>query len=221
MAAGPTGLATEALPGLHCHDPVDNRLFWLALDRQQKCDGLNHNHPKQLPDGVETLLANCIPHGRRKFVEIVDNFPSECRYVIEALGQVFANDDIAKTQNLSPEGRLKLHQELSQPIMNDLRSWLKGQLEEKLVEGNSSLGKAMKYLLTHWQALTLFLRVAGAPIDNNIVERGLKKAILHRKNSLFYLTMNGAQVGDLFMSLIHTCELNQVNAFDYLVALLF
>jgi transposase len=55
---------------------------------------------------------------------------------------------------------------------------------------------------------------------NNLCERALKKAILHRKNALFYRTRNGAQVGDLFMSLIHTAELHQVEPFDYLVALL-
>jgi hypothetical protein len=64
------------------------------------------------------------------------------------------------------------------------------------------------------------LRKAGVPLDNNIVERALKKAILHRKNSLFYKTRKGAQMGDLFMSVIHTCELNDVNAFDYLMELL-
>ena len=51
------------------------------------------------------------------------------------------------------------------------------------------------------------------------MERALKKAILHRKNSLFYKTMKGAEVGDLFMSLIHTCELNGANPFDYLTEL--
>jgi hypothetical protein len=56
----------------------------------------------------------------------------------------------------------------------------------------------------------------GAPLDNSICERALKKAILHRKNSLFYNTQNGARVGDLFMSLIHTCELCGANPFDYL-----
>ena len=70
-----------------------------------------------------------------------------------------------------------------------------------------------------WEALTLFLRVPGAPLDNNICERALKKAILHRKNALFYKTLNGARVGDIFMSLIHTAELNGANVFDYLVAL--
>jgi hypothetical protein len=81
------------------------------------------------------------------------------------------------------------------------------------------LGRAISYLLKHWQPLTLFLREKGAPLDNNLCERALKKAILNRKNALFYKTLNGAQVGDLFMSLIHTCELNGVNPFDYLTEL--
>ena len=50
-------------------------------------------------------------------------------------------------------------------------------------------------------------------------ERALKKAILHRKNALFYKTQNGARVGDLFMSLIYTCQLNEANPFDYLTQL--
>ena len=72
----------------------------------------------------------------------------------------------------------------------------------------------------HWEPLTLFLRVAGAPLDSSIVERALKKAILHRRNSLFYKTQRGAHVGDLFMSLIYTCQLSHVNPFDYLTTLL-
>ena len=74
-------------------------------------------------------------------------------------------------------------------------------------------------MLKHWDELTLFLRQAGAPLDNNVCERALKKAILHRKNALFYKTRNGARVGDLFMSLIYTCQLNQANPFDYLTEL--
>ena len=51
------------------------------------------------------------------------------------------------------------------------------------------------------------------------MERVLKKAVLHRKNALYYRTIHGAEVGDLFMSLIETCRLNGVNSFDYLVEL--
>jgi len=103
--------------------------------------------------------------------------------------------------------------------MDKLHQWLMAQLDERNVEPNSGLGGAIKYLLNYWQRLTLFLRQAGAPVDNNLCERALKKAILHRKNSLFYLTENGAKVGDLFMSLIHTAELCGTNPFDYLTQL--
>ncbi len=103
--------------------------------------------------------------------------------------------------------------------MAELSDWFKRQLEEHLVEPNSGLGKAIKYCRKHWEKLTLFLRVPGAPLDNNICERALKKAIIHRKNSYFYKTRDGARVGDLFMSLIYTAERNDASPFAYLTAL--
>lgn len=115
--------------------------------------------------------------------------------------------------------RLRLHRVDSQPTMARLHSWLNRQFAEKRVEPSSALGSAIRYLLKHWEKLTLFLRQPGAPLDNNICERALKKAILHRKNALFYKTENGARVGDMYMSLIHTCELCGVSPFDYLVEL--
>ena len=66
----------------------------------------------------------------------------------------------------------------------------------------------------------MFLRQAGAALDNNLCERAFKKAILHRKNALFYKTQDGAHVGDLFMSLIHTCQFCYANPFHYLTELL-
>jgi hypothetical protein len=103
--------------------------------------------------------------------------------------------------------------------MDELNEWFKAQLDHKKVEPNSGLGKAIKYMRKHWMQLTLFLRVPGAPIDNHLCKQALKKAILHRKNSLFYKTKHGAYVGDLFMSLIHTCVLGYVNPFDYFTEL--
>ena len=129
------------------------------------------------------------------------------------------HDAEARERGLTPEERLRLHQERSRPVMDKLHAWLEAQLAERRTEPNSGLGQAIGYLLRHWKPLTLFLRKAGAPLDNNIVERALKRAILHRKNALFYRTLNGAQVGDLFMSLIHTCQLCGANSFDYLVEL--
>jgi len=184
----------------------------------QMCDALSRNAP-QLTAGVRVLLAFCLAHGRRQFVDVAANFPEQCRYVLEKLGGVWHHDQLARERGLTPAQRLLFHQEHSGPAMQELEAWMQTQWDDRLVEPNSGLGKAIQYMQRHWTELTLFLREAGAPLDNNIVERMLKKAILHRKNSLFYKTMNGAAVGDLFMSLIHTCELNGANPFDYLTEL--
>lgn len=181
----------------------------------QMCDALSRNLPKEL----ETIVANCLAHARRQFVEIYDLFPEECRTVLNAFQVIYKNDAIARRDEMSAADRLAFHQAQSQPVMMELKHWLHRQFDEKIVEPNSALGTAIKYLLKHWERLMLFLRKAGAPLDNNICERALKKAIRHRKNSLFYRTQNGARIGDMFMSLIHTCELNQANAFDYLTEL--
>ena len=129
---------------------------------------------------------------------------------------VYHNDEVARDKKLSTDERLSYHQIHSQPTMDDLKKWLDRQFEEKRVEPNSALGDAINYLLGHWNAMTLFLRKAGALLDNNLCERALKKAILHRKNALFFKTRRGAHVGDIYMTLIYTCELNGINAFDYL-----
>ena len=205
----------------HAGENLADVLKWRAAELEspiQMCDALSRNTPKLT--GVQILLAYCLSHGRRQFVDIAPNFPEECRYVLEALGEVYYHDSQSRERKLSPEERLLFHQEHSGPVMKRLKEWLAAQLAEHRTEPNSGLGKAISYLLRHWAKLTLFLRQQNAPLDNNIAERALKKAILHRKNALFYKTMNGAQVGDLFMSLIHTCELNQVNPFDYLTELL-
>ena len=132
---------------------------------------------------------------------------------------MYHNDAIALQQAMTPDQRLKLHQTESAPLMDEIKRWLGKQVDEKLCEPNSDLGSAVTYMLNHWEPLTLFLRVPGAPLDSSIVERALKKAILHRRNSLFYKTQRGARVGDLFMSLIYTCQLSNVNPFDYLTVL--
>lgn len=181
----------------------------------QMCDGLSRN----LPDEFVTLLARCNAHSRRKFIEVESAFPDEVRHVLETVAQVYRNDALAKQRGLSADERLLFHQAESKPLLDGLQEWFDAQVEERKIEPNSSLGGAIEYMTKHWDALTLFLRVPGAPLDNNVCERVLKKAILHRKTALFYKTLNGARVGDLFMSIIHTAELAKVDVFGYLVAL--
>jgi len=178
----------------------------------QMCDGLSRNTPGEM----KVILSKCLTHARRHFVDVAVGFPDEVDHVIEELSLAYKNDAWAKTEGMSDEERLRFHQEASGPVMERLEKWLAALLEEKKVEPNSGLGKAIEYSRSRWKELTLFLREPGAPLDNSLTERMLKKAIIHRKGSLFYKTANGAAVGDLYMALIATAKLAGAEPFDYL-----
>jgi transposase len=108
----------------------------------QMSDALSRNAPK-LSTGVEIMLAYCLAHGRRQFVEVADNFPGECLSVLDMLGQVYGHDAEAREHRLTPQERLCLHQERSGPMMDQLHAWLESQFAERKTEPNSGLGKAI------------------------------------------------------------------------------
>lgn len=179
----------------------------------QMCDALSVN----IPHGMQTILCNCLSHGVRKFKELVEFFPLECIVILQMLGQIFEYDE--QTKNLDPKMRLEYHQQHSQPIMEQLHVHMTKLLTENKVEPNSELGGALKYMLRHWTKLTRFLTVAGAPIDNNLVEQALKIAIRNRKAAMFYRTEYSAYIGGVLTSLIYTCHLAKRNPQNYLTAL--
>ena len=119
-------------------------------------------------DSTKELIANCLTHGRRYFVKIIDSFPQDCQHVISALGKVYQNDALAKEARYDDKTRLAYHQTHSEPVMEKLKAWLDDQVNARKAEPNGALGKAIAYMRSHWTALTQFLRVAGAPLDNNI-----------------------------------------------------
>jgi hypothetical protein len=178
-------------------------------------DALSSNEAEETP----LIRCHCLVHGRRQFSELEEVFPHECKVVIEALTQVFDHDAQARAAQMSPEARLAYHHEYSGPILDALKRWLDQQFAERLVEPNSSLGKAIAYMRGHWDTLTRFLSVPGAPLDNNLVERALKLFIRQRKNSLFYATEHSAYIASVLTSLLATCLHAGVNALEYLVAL--
>jgi transposase len=167
---------------------------------------------------AKTIEAYCLAHGHRKFRDLEEIFPAECQQVLRAIQAVFLNDE--RTRGLSDEERLEYHQTHSGPVMSALREWIERQFEERLVEPNNALSKSYRYLLNHFEKLTTFLRVPGAPIDNNEAERALKRFVLFRKNSLFYKTLHGAEIGGILMSLIESCRLNGGNPWEYLLLLM-
>jgi hypothetical protein len=164
------------------------------------------------------IRCHCLAHGRRKFRELDEAFPAESAVVVDTLKLVFDHDEAARQAQLSAPERLAYHQTTSGPIMQRLKEWLEQQTEERRVEPNSSLGKAISYMLSHWETLTRFLTTPGAPLENNVAERALKLAIRQRKNSLFYASEHSAYIASILTSVIATCVQAGVNALDYLVA---
>lgn len=230
-----TGLFTTAI--VSHHDEFKVALFFTGRNHagENRADLIKHREPdleKLISmtdalasntckyDSAKELIAHCLAHGRRNFVKILDSFPEECRHVIDGLARVYHNDSLSRDLEHDPAQRLAYHQEKSQPVMDELKRWLDEQIDAHLVEPNSVLGKAVNYMRNHWEALTVFLRVPGAPLDNNVAERALKKVILHRKNSLFFRSAQGAKVADTYMSLIQTCQLNDANPLEYLTDVL-
>ncbi len=179
----------------------------------QMCDALSRN----IPASFKTILCNCLSHGLRKFDDLKDFYPEPCLHIIKQIADVYEHDE--KTKSMDKKARLSFHQKYSKPIMKALEKYIAGQLETKQVEPNDSLGIAMRYMLKHWHELTQFLRVPGAPLDNNILERALKIPIRGRRTWLFYKTQYGAMIGGVLTSVIYTCALAGVNPLIYLTAL--
>lgn len=178
----------------------------------QMCDALSANAVGEF----KRILINCLTHGRRKFTDIEDFFSEESKFVIEKIGLVYKHDQEAKEKSMTDIQRQLYHKKYSEPVMQSLKTWMQRQIDERLTEPNSGLGKAIKYLQNHWEKLTRFLTVPGAPLDNNVAERALKLSIRCRKNSLFYKTLHGAAIGNILTSLIYTCRLSEQNPVEYL-----
>ncbi len=162
------------------------------------------------------VLAFCLVHGRRTFWELSETYPPEAEFVLEQISEVYRHERHCHQAGLTDQQRLLYHQKYSGPLMEALHYWLTAKLQFGEVEPNSPLGDAMRYLLRHWIALTRFLQVPGAPLDNSLCERAIKVVIRYRRNSQYFRTLFGAQVGDVLMSLIHTAVMNKINVVDYL-----
>lgn len=173
----------------------------------------------QRDDDDRLIRCHCLAHGRRQFTDLDEVFPAEARHVVTVLNQVFEHEAVTRDLAMTPVERLTYHQVHSGPLLAALHHWLEQQLQDRTVEPNSRLGNPFAYLWRRWHSVTQFLRVAGARLDNNTVERALKLIIRQRKNSRFYASVHSATVASLLTSLIATCVQAGVNALERLVAL--
>jgi len=219
-----TGIVAERVDGVkialylngrrHTGENVDRLLEKREKD-QPRVIRMGDAAPANWSTKQESEDCACLAHARRKFAELEKTHPRPCGYALDEIGKIYEHEAVAR--RMSDEDRQAYHEKLSLPIMSKLRQWMKQEIEDKRVEPNSGLGKAMAYFENQYELLVQFCRVLGAPIDNNIVERALKAPVMIRKNSYFYKTGNGAGIGGIILSVLITCRLNGKNVWSYLI----
>src|SRR3989454_514498 len=169
--------------------------------------------------GPSFTLAHCWAHVRRKFIEAEPHFPDPCRQVLDLIGQLYALEGEVPSPS-DPADRAAalalrhgLRQERSRPLVRAIRDWALAQ--RPLPE--SSLGKAVSYMLGMWRGLTFFLDDPRIPLDNNATERGLRGVVLGRKNHYGSRSERGTEVAALFYSLLESAKLAGVEPKLYLL----
>jgi transposase len=173
-------------------------------------DASANNHP-----GLTwVVLGFCLAHGRRKFADLLNDFPAECRYFLGQIAKIYQNDKITKC--MVPNERQDYHHTHSLPILRSMYREMIRLFREKRVEPNSHLGKAFAYWLKRRYGFGAFTRIPGMPLDNNATERALRPMAMGRKTSLFFMTLVSAGIWSELFSLVFTCEKNDINAYAYL-----
>jgi transposase len=177
-------------------------------------DGASKNFDAQLAEQLEEGVCNA--HAFLKFHDIKDQFPAEYAIVGEAYSKVYEVEDEARTEQLSPEERLRLHQQRSRPEMVKIKKMCEEKVESRLVEPRSPLWEPIHFILNQWPRLTKFLEVAGMPLDTNLCEQALIAPVRYLAASFNYQTANGADTGDKGMSLAATARANDVDPVGWL-----
>ena len=184
-------------------------------NKKSMSDASSMNIAEVSADVWQTItLFKCIRHGYAKFEELLAYYPEECGYFVREIKLIYEIDRISRAMN--EQECLKYHQKHSTKHIDNIYRKIDELFAYKVVEPNSHLGKAMKYWLNHKEGLTQFLRVGGTDLDNNKSERGLKRIILQRKNSLFLKTLSSAEVLSGVTSIVATCTANDIDSFGYL-----
>ena len=158
-------------------------------------------------------LAFCWSHVRRHFYELAHSGPAPI--AAEALLRIAALYRIeAEIRGRSAVERRAVRQERSRPLVEAFEPWLRGKLG--LVSQKSRLAEAIRYALSRWAGLCVFLDDGRVEIDSNVVERTIRPLALTRKNALFAGSDGGGEHWAVIASLIETCKLIGVEPRAYL-----
>jgi transposase len=172
--------------------------------------------------GPSFTLAHCWAHVRRKFVEAEPHYPEPCAEVLALIGELYAVERRFPDAELGADEdvraaartlRANARREYSTPIVEAVRAWAHRQ--RALPE--SSLGKAIAYMLGLWPGLIRFLDDPRIALDNNATERALRGMVVGRKNHYGSRSKRGTEVAALFYSLIESAKLCGVEPKAYLL----
>ena len=206
--ADPPGVAYVYAPDRKAERPIAHLAGFKGV---LQVDG--YGGYKVLAAKGEVQLAFCWSHVRRPFYEIVQGNPSPIAQ--EALARIAALYQIeSEIRGRSADERRVIRQERTRPLVEDLEPWLRGKLS--LISQKTKLAEAIRYALSRWSGLCLFLDDGRIELDNNTVERTMRPLTLNRKNALFAGSDGGAEHWAVIASLVETCKLNGVEPHGYL-----
>jgi transposase len=172
---------------------------------------------RKLAERGDVRLAFCWAHVRRKFYELAA--PGPAPIASEALQHIGALYAVEKDiRGLSAEERRLVRQQKSRLLIDALEAWLRSKLG--LISQKGKLAEAIRYALSRWEGLSLFVDDGRIELDNNTVERSIRPIALNRKNALFAGSDGGAEHWATVASLIETCKLNEIDPLAYLTDVL-
>ena len=178
-------------------------------------DGYGGYRP--LAEKGQVQLAFCWAHVRRRFYELAAAGPAPI--ATEALDRIKVLYAIeAEIRGQDHEARHATRLERSRPLIEDLEPWLRGKLTT--ISQKTKLAEAIRYALSRWAGLTLFLGDGRIELDNNIVERSIRPLALTRKNSLFAGSDGGADHWAILASLIETAKLGDIDPQAYIASVI-
>ena len=174
----------------------------------------NSGKQDAVPDDAGAVtLAFCWSHGRRQFFEIHQSSQSPIAgEVLRRIAELYRIEDAIRGQ--PPDARRAVRQDSSRPRVEALKVYLEEQLAR--VSGKMPVAKAIRYMLSHWDGLCVFLTDGRVELDTNTIERLHRVVATTRKNALFAGSDSGARSWAIFTSLIQSAKMNGLNPFEYL-----
>jgi transposase len=168
---------------------------------------------KVLAKDGDVRLAFCWSHVRRRFYDLAHPGPAPiAAEILLRIAALYRIEDEIRGRSASE--RRAVRQERSRPLIDVLETWLHMKLQ--LISKKGKLAEAIRYALSRWAGLCLFLEDGRIEIDNNVVERSIRPLALTRKNALFAGCDGGAEHWAVVASLIETCKLIDVEPHGYL-----